>query len=173
MPDLQTEMQKILHSWEQPETTEEIMFTPTTNTSRATFNFIRDNAGCTQVHAIQKLVQQGHKKSSVGALIGQMIRQGHVTKNNYGMLYPNATEYKPLKAAKTIANQEAKVKKAKTSKVITSKPTGINALIADHKEAVRHIESRNNVESILDNISLSDAHELYRKLHQYFGGLPK
>lgn len=170
MPDLQTEMQKILHSWEQPETTEEIMFTPTTNTSRATFEIVRDNPGNTKREYARLLEAKGYKKSSVTSLLAQMTRQGQLWIDSSGLLRPNQTEYKPLKSAKTLANR---VKKAKTSKVITSKPTGINALIADHKEAVRHIESRNNVESILDNISLSDAHELYRKLHQYFGGLPK
>ena len=48
MPDLQTAMQKILQSWEQPETTEptkkeSTVFTPTTNTSRATFEIVRDD----------------------------------------------------------------------------------------------------------------------------------
>ena len=48
MPDIQTEMQKILQSWEEPETTETesiTMFTPTTNTSRATFEEVRDMPG--------------------------------------------------------------------------------------------------------------------------------
>jgi hypothetical protein len=185
MADLQTEMQKILQAWEQPETTEQpketTVFKPTNNVSKDTFNFVRDNAGCTQIHAIQKLVQQGHKKSSVGSLIGQMIRQGHLTKNNYGMLYPNATEYTPLKTAKTIANQEAKVKKPKTLKLKTSKPNkealeaaaeamgGINMLI-DHDRTPVY---RSKLDALLDDISLNDAHELYRRLHLYFGGLGK
>jgi hypothetical protein len=32
---------------------------------------------------------------------------------------------------------------------------------------------RTKIQTILDDISLSDAHELYRELHTYFGGLPK
>ena len=183
MPDLQTAMQKILQSWEQPETTEQpketTVFKPTNNVSKDTFNFVRDNAGCTQIHAIQKLVQQGHKKSSVGSLIGQMLRQGHITKNNYGMLYPNGTEYKPLKTAKTIANQENKVKKPKTSKVRTSKPSqeslGLAALINEPiARAFEHRpDIRTSIDVIMDTVSLNDAHELYRRLHLYFGGLGK
>ena len=191
MPDLKTEMQKILQAWEQPETTETTetteqpkettVFKPTNNVTKATFNFIRDNAGCTRVHAIQKIVQDGHKKSSVSSLIGQMLRQGHITKNNYGMLYPNGTEYTPIKSAKTMAKREAKAKKPKSYKVITSKPSqkaldaaaeamgGINMLV-DHSHTPVY---RSKIDAILDDISLSDAHELYRKLHQYFGGLPK
>ena len=179
MPDIQTEMQKILQAWEQPETTETTkettVFKPTNNVTKATFNFIRDNAGCTRVHAIQKLVQEGHKKSSVSSLIGQMLRQGHITKNNYGMLYPNGEEYTPIKSSKTIAKREAKVKKAKSYKVITSKTTepsaeslGLAALVLDHKP-----DMRTNIDIIMDTVSLNDAHELYRRLHLYFGGLGK
>ena len=191
MPDIQTEMQKILQAWEepypQPETTEQpketTVFKPTNNVSEQTFNFVRDNAGCTRAHAIQKLVQSGHKKSSVTSLIGQMLRQGHITKNNYGMLYPNGDEYRPIKSAKVIAKREAKVKKAKSYKVITSKTTepsrealdaaaeamgGINMLV-DHD----HTPIRTSIDVIMDTVSLNDAHELYRRLHLYFGGLGK
>jgi hypothetical protein len=189
MPDLHTEMQKILRTWEepypQPETTEQpketTVFKPTNNVSQQTFNFVRDNAGCTRVHAIQKLVQSGHKKSSVTSLIGQMLRQGHITKNNYGMLYPNGDEYRPIKAAKAVAKQEAKAKKPKTFKLKTSTPSkealdaaaeamgGINMLI-DHDRT--HVY-RSKLDALLDDISLNDAHELYRRLHLYFGGLGK
>jgi hypothetical protein len=189
MPDLQTEMQKILRTWEepypQPETTEQpkesTVFKPTNNVTKATFNFIRDNAGCTRVHAIQKIVQDGHKKSSVSSLIGQMLRQGHITKNNYGMLYPNGTEYTPIKSSKTIANREKKVKtlKVKTSKI--AKPSkaaldaaaeamgGINMLV-DHSHTPVY---RSKIDILLDDISLNDAHELYRRLHLYFSGFAK
>jgi len=157
------------------------VFKPTNNVTKATFNFIRDNAGCTRVHAIQKIVQDGHKKSSVSSLIGQMLRQGHITKNNYGMLYPNGTEYTPIKSSKTIANREKKVKtlKVKTSKI--AKPSkaaldaaaeamgGINMLV-DHSHTPVY---RSKIDILLDDISLNDAHELYRRLHLYFSGFAK
>ena len=174
MPDLHTEMQKILQSWEQPETTEQpketTVFKPTNNVTQATFNFVRDNSGCARHDAIRILVLQGHKKSSVSSLIGQMLRQGHIYKDSDGLLRPNGKEYTPIKSCKTIAKQEAKVKKAKTFKLKTSAPEarGIDAL-----EVVRKLDLRPEYERVLDNISLSDAHELYRKLHQYFGGLVK
>jgi hypothetical protein len=177
MPDIQTEMQKILHAWEQPETTEQpketTVFKPTNNVSQQTFNFVRDNAGCTRAHAIQKLVQSGHKKSSVTSLIGQMLRQGHITKNNYGMLYPNGDEYRPIKSAKVTAKREAKVNKPKTSKVRTS--GGLAALVNEPMaEAFEHRpDIRTSIDVIMDTVSLNDAHELYRRLHLYFGGLGK
>lgn len=187
MPDLHTEMQKILQAWEQPETTETTkettVFKPTNNVTQATFNFVRDNSGCARNDAIRILVAQGHKKSSVSSLIGQMLRQGHIYKDSDGLLRPNGKAYTPIKSAKTIAKREGKIKKAKSYKVITSKTTepsaealglaatamgGINMLV-DHD----HTPIRTSIDVIMDTVSLNDAHELYRRLHLYFGGLGK
>ena len=176
MPDIQTEMQKILQAWEQPETTETTkettVFKPTNNVTQATFNFVRDNSGCARNDAIRILVSQGHKKSSVSSLIGQMLRQGHIYKDSDGLLRPNGKEYTPIKSAKTIAKREAKVKKAKTFKLKTSEPSaeslGLAALVLDHKP-----DMRTSIDIIMDTVSLNDAHELYRRLHLYFGGLGK
>jgi len=178
MPDLKTEMQKILHAWEQPETTETTkettVFKPTNNVTQATFNFVRDNSGCARNDAIRILVAQGHKKSSVSSLLGQMLRQGHIYKDSDGLLRPNGKEYTPIKSSKTIAKREAKVKKPKTSKVrtsITNEPSaeslGLAALVLDHTPI------RTSIDVIMDTVSLNDAHELYRRLHLYFGGLGK
>jgi hypothetical protein len=166
--DETTEVQKLLESLEQPLTNETTMFKPTNNVSQATFNFVRDNSGCSRHDCIRILVQQGHKKSSVTSLLGQMIRQGHIWKDGDGLLRPNGKEYTPLKSAKTVTKNEKKIKVAKTSKVRTfDAPVdrGIARLID------RPVRSK--IESILDGISLNDAHELYRELHTYFGGLPK
>ena len=179
MPDLKTEMQKILHAWEQPETIEQpketTMFKPTNNVTLSTFNFVRDNSGCARRDAIRILVQQGHKKSSVSSLIGQMLRQGHIWKDSDGLLRPNGKEYTPIKSAKTIAKREAKATKAKSYKVITSKQVqpseqslGLAALALDHQPDIR-----TSIDIIMDTVSLNDAHELYRRLHLYFGGFAK
>ena len=181
MPDLKTEMQKILHAWEQPETIEKTkettMFKPTNNVTLSTFNFIRDNSGCARNDAIRILVQQGHKKSSVSSLIGQMLRQGHIYKDSDGLLRPNAKEYTPIKSAKTIANREKKVKKPKSYKVITSKQEakGLAALVNEPMaKAFEHRpDIRTSIDIIMDTVSLNDAHELYRRLHLYFGGFAK
>ena len=168
MPDLKTEMQKILHAWEQPETIEQpketSMFKPTNNVTKATFNFIRDNSGCARTDAIRLLVSQGHKKSSVSSLIGQMLRQGHIYKDSDGLLRPNGKEYTPIKSSKTIAKREKNV--AKTSKVRTSKAEakGIDALVTEPTK-----QERDEVQHIMNNISLFDAKRLYSILCTYFG----
>jgi len=180
MPDLQTEMQKILQAWDKPEVTETTqpteqpkgkrMFAPSNNVSQDTFNFIRDNSGCTRNDAVRLLVMKGHKKSSVSSLIGQMLRQGLIWKDGDNLLRPNAKEYAPIKSARTLANQAKKSSKLRTSKV---KSEVSPDYLTEAKRAIIGKPVRSKIETILDDISLSDAHELYRKLHQYFGGLPK
>ena len=168
MPDIQTEMQKILQAWDEPkptETTEEpTVFTPTTNTSRATFEMVRDNPYKTKKEYIKILARGGHKSASTSSLLAQMVKQGHLSVDDMGLMHANQNEYRPLKSAKTIAR---KAKKVKTSKLRTSEP-----VVAPKRELI-DVPVRTNIESILDTISLSEAHELYRKLHVYFGGLPK
>jgi hypothetical protein len=140
------------------------VFTPTNNTSRATFEIVRDNPGNSKKECIRLLGLKGFKPSSTSSLLSQMVKQGHIWVDSSGGLHPNQKEYTPLKAAATIKN---KAKKAKTSKLITSEP-----VVAPKREVI-DVPIRTNIESILDTISLSDAHELYRKLHVYFGGLSK
>jgi hypothetical protein len=123
------------------------------------------------------LVVQGHKKSSVSSLIGQMLRQGHIYKDSDGLLRPNGNEYTPIKSSKTIAKREAKVKKPKTSKVRTSatESKGLAALVNEPVAQVfeHRPDIRTSIDVIMDTVSLNDAHELYRRLHLYFGGLGK
>lgn len=167
MPDIQTEMQKILQAWEQPETTQQPedtpMFTTTTNTSRATFEIVRDQPYKLKSYYIKQLEQKGFKKSSTSSLLAQMVRQKHLSVDDMGLMHANQNEYRPLKSATTLK----KAKKVKTSKLITSE------VVEAPKARVITAPVRTNIESILDEISLSEAHELYRKLHQYFGGSSK
>jgi len=165
MPDLQTEMQKILQSWDEPKTTEETtVFTTTTNTSRATFELVRDNPYKSKGEYIKLLEQKGFKKSSTSSLLAQMIRQGHISVDDMGLLHTNFNEYRPLKSTTTLKN---KAKRPKTSKLRTSEA------VETPKPRLIEVPVRTNIEVILDTITLSEAHELYCKLHQYFGGLSK
>jgi hypothetical protein len=174
MPDLQTAMQKILQSWEQPETTETTttettkettVFKPTTNTSRECFEIVRDNPGNSKKECIRLLGLKGFKPSSTSSLLSQMTRQGLIWRDSSGGLHPNAKEYSPLKAVKVFKAKKASP--AKTSKLRTSEP------VVEPKREVINVPVRTNIEVILDTITLSEAHELYSKLHKYFGGLSK
>ena len=170
MPDIQTEMQKILHAWEEPEPQPEQpkglkLFKPTNNVSQETFNSVRDHAGNPRKFYIELLTKHGHKKASVSSLIGQMLRQGHIYKDNFNLLYANGVKYTPIKSASTVANREKKVKtlKVKTSKAVVESK-GITSLVASPITDDR-------VQEIMDTISLPDAKRLHKALNEYFGSV--
>jgi len=168
MPDIQTEMQKILQAWDTPETTEEPMFNTTTNTSRATFEIVRDNPGLPKAEYIRKLEAMGHKKASTSSLLAQMTRQGHLWVDSSGCLRPNQTEYRPLKSATTLKNKAKKTSKLKTSKpAAVPVPVGITALVEEHTER----KTRDEVQHIMNTISLPDAKRLHKALNEYFGSV--
>lgn len=184
MPDIQTEMQKILQAWETPEVTETTqpteqpkgtkLFTPTTQTSRTTFEIVRDEPGLPKKEYIRKLEAMGHKSASTSSLLSQMVRQGMLWVGTSGGLHPNAKEYTPLKPAKTFAKQQgiaivhkklkvktsAPAKKYKTKEVPV--PAGITSLVNDLKAVDR-------VQEIMNTISLPEAKRLYNSLATYFG----
>jgi len=84
MPDLKSALQSALNEWNQPETATvqaqpkpnlPPFFTRTTDVTRETFNYVRDNPHRTTREIRDALVVQGHKESSVSALLSQMSEQ--------------------------------------------------------------------------------------------------
>ena len=166
MPDIQTEMQKILQAWEEPETTETTkettVFKTTTNTSRASFEIVRDQPYKTKGEYVKLLALKGFKSSSTSSLLSQMTRQGLLSVDDMGLMHTNQAEYRPLKSVKVFKGKKVKTSKLRTSEVVEApKPRLIDLPV------------RTNIEVILDTITLSEAHELYGKLHRYFGGFAK
>jgi hypothetical protein len=114
MPDLQSELSKAITAWQEPETPAKPahLFQPTTNTTRVTFEFVRDNPGIKRTAAIAKLAAQGHNAKSVGSLITQFVRQGRMRDSNGGV-YTTVSEYTPLKGSSSVrAAKRAAAKKA-------------------------------------------------------------
>lgn len=173
MPDIQTEMKKIMQAWEQPETTQQPpkdtpMFTKTIGVSEASFNIIRDQPGLPKKEYIQMLERKGFKKASTSSLLSQMVKQGHVWVDSSGLLRPNKTEYTPIKAASSFNKKNLKVKTHKKYKVKdVPVPEGIAALVAERKEKL--VVDR--VQEIMDTISLPDAKRLHKTLNEYFGSV--
>lgn len=172
MPDIQTELQKIMQAWELPETTQQPpkdtpMFTKTIGVSEATFNIVRDQPGNKKAEYIRQLEIKGFKKASTSSILSQMIKQGMLWVDSSGLLQPNQAEYMPLKPAKKFKTAQ-KTLNVKTPKKYKTKdvpvPEGIAALVEEHKE-------RDEVQHIMNTISLPDAKRLYNSLATYFGVL--
>lgn len=176
MPDIQTEMKKVMQAWEQPypitqpikepemtnTTPRPTAFVQTTGVTEATFNIVRDQSGLPKKEYIRILSAQGYKKASTSSILSQMIKQGQIWVDSSGFLQPNQKAYTPLKGHYKRRAPVAKVvKSAKTFKVKTSESKGIVSLVPTATPTDR-------VQEIMNTLSLPDAKRLYNSLATYF-----
>lgn len=168
MPDIQTELAKVIQSWEDPEP-QSMETTMTTakpvGVSEATFIIVRDQPNNRSSYYVEKLTELGYKKGSTTSLIAQMLRQGQLTRDPDGRLRALQTSYAPIKNMRLVKHKKVKAAaKDKSYKVITSAPSGIKALVPEHKEI-------DVVKDIMATISLPDAKRLFNTLSTYFNTL--
>jgi len=167
------------------------VFGVTNNVTRMTFNFIRDNPGCTAGDACDALVPKGYKACSVTPIISQLIKCGTVSRDlDTRQLRALTSEYRPISAAsqklrlsegRVVVGPDSKPKRAYTKR---QKPqdAGIAALPVQvamppvvQEEAPRApaaiILSRNwSAQGVVDKLSVVQARQLYDALKQIFGG---
>lgn len=162
------------------------------NVSRATFNYIKNNPGSTRKEIIKALEYDGYAEASTSSLISQLRKtfQIHLTNDVY---YADVPEYVPIKSkkyakkSKQTTNVEVKPKR-KYTKQIKQTTTGIGALlkakldaapayvpdetppiVPERKGFVSLVRNR-TPESIVDNMTVYQARELYLHLKEMFGG---
>lgn len=153
MPDIKSELSKLANAWDAHEDsirTKAKAIAPenTGNMSRDTFNYA-GKVALTQNDLANAMASLGYTKSSVQAVITQMLRTGMLARVDDKM-HPTQAEYTPLR------NPYAK-KKAK-AKV---KVSGIAALA---------LPKAPDWESELNTMPLSTAYDLYKRLSIFFGG---
>jgi len=117
--------------------------------SRAVFNYIYENAGDRVDKVIDALADCGFKRTSIGSLISQMVAQDMIERSKDGYLWPLVAEYQPLKSTKK--KKPARKPVAKTVLVAEPAPTKVIAV------------------SLLETLSVLEAHELYLELRSMFG----
>ena len=188
-------VQPVSASFSQPtQSTKEIpvkkTFNVTNNISRVTFNYIKDNPGSTRKEIIQALEHQGFAGGSTSSLIAQMRRNNmiHETNNAY---YADIPEYRPIKSLKALKKMDAPIAPPKR-KYEKRAVTGIGALLQAKLEgaptpsqaaldaAARAMEPApkrmislvrvKSPEDILKDMTVYQAHDLYRHLKEMFGG---
>lgn len=166
MPDLKSEMSKVLDEWNKPESTTMTQktppyFTTTNNVCRATFDCIKNNPGKTRQDIARMLEADGYKKSSTTSLMGQMVKQGMV-RDTGGVLFTVHAEYRPIKSYKAFVKMQEKAQPKKVKK---------DAPVAQVKaEPAPQINSAWDAETILNNLSIKQARALYDELRKIFGG---
>jgi len=166
-------------------------FNVTNNISRVTFNYIKDNPGSTRKEIIEALAHQGFAGGSTSSLIAQMRRNNmiHETNNAY---YADIPEYRPIKSLKALKKIDAPIAPAKR-KYEKKAVTGIGALLREKLDSIPtpsqdaldsaayamggHTPKRmislvrvKSPEDILKDMTVYQAHDLYRHLKEMFGG---
>lgn len=184
MPDIQSAMQQALNDWAndltttQPESTPTMTPSESTGTSRATFNFVRDNPYVTATEAVHALVQQGYNPSSTTSLISQMIKQDLFSRDKDGRLTALVKEYRPLKGATALRNErESRLLDKETKKP----PVNIDARAIKNRNTPEEFAAFNapvarptlatpmTAEQVLKTLSVKEAFALYRELQTMFG----
>lgn len=159
MPDLKTEMAKVIDEWNKPETT---MTTPhqkiTNNVTRATFNKIAENPGATRADVVAMLSADGYKLSSTTSLLTQMLARGNIRSLN-GKLFTNQNEYKPMERITPIKRRAKK-----------DTPPDVPEVDFGNTEPAPQINAAWDADTLLNNLSIKQARALYDELRKIFGG---
>ena len=167
-------------------------FNITNNISRVTFDYIKNNPGSTRKEIIQALEHQGFAGGSTSSLIAQMRRNNMIHEKD-SFYYADIPEYRPIKSLKAIKKMEAKAEPAPKRKYEKKAVTGIGALLREKLENMPvpsqdaldsaayamggHTPKRmislvrvKSPEDILKDMTVYQAHDLYRHLKEMFGG---
>lgn len=152
------------------------------NVTRTTFNYVRDNPGSTRREIMTALNHQGFSDSSTSSILSQLCknRLAHATN---GLYYADVTEYAPMKDHKALTKEvEVRVKRKYTKKSegigallkakIESAPVPVPVAIepVERKAFLTKLVRTQSPESIVENMNVLQARELYDYLKKLFGG---
>jgi hypothetical protein len=173
MPDLKSELSKVLNEWNPAEATTMTQpapakpyFTVTNNVTRVTFEYVRDNPGKNRVEVAKALEKQGFKPGSVSSLLGQMIKQGMLRESAH-LLYAMTNEYTPIKGSKVMKALAAKPQEQQRKIVKLVNPNTGKVL---NPPPAPQINAAWDAETLLNNLSIKQARALYDELRKIFGG---
>lgn len=193
MPDMQTALLKAINEWasdDQPQqaqqqpkekqtmTDTKPHFSITTNVSRATFDYVRNNPNKHHREIILNLAAKGFKESSVSALLSQFRRCGTMVRSDEWLYKTTTDTYEAPTNAKLKKAKEAKAKsKIKPRSTMplpplilperTPHPAATAGLAALHPTQSAVIS--NDIEYILNTLPIKQAKALYDELHKIFG----
>jgi len=171
MPDLKTELSKVINQWNQPEEptmtntapTRPVPFAVSTNVCRATFEAIRKNPGRSRKDVTEALTEGGFNPSSTTSIIGQMLKQNHV-RDAQGLLYANLDTYHPLKSSAAFR----KLQGAAARKEVAIAKRAAKVAPAPKAEPMP-TKSDWSVDSVIGSLNVRQAMAVYDELHKIFG----
>jgi len=162
MPDLQTALEIAIREWDndinQPQETKmkPQIFKPTNNVTRMTFDYVKQNKGCSKAEVRTALVAKGFKNNSITSLLAQMIRSNFILVDSSGGLHTLVEDYTPLKSAKT----KNKIAKLTVKEVKVKEPPA---------PEIKHLQSNSwTAEELLNKLNVVEAKALYKELTRVF-----
>lgn len=190
-------LNKTLNAWEQDEKETQLekpvaigkqnVFEVTTNVTRATFEYVRDNPRCKKEQILKGLSQ--YNETSVGSLLAQFVLQERIHRNEQGEYTALTSEYKPLVTRarwyKLKGIEPAKKKnREKGKKVIVIKrrtvedveaaraASGIETLAVAEAKKYGSFKQHKPMspEEIVNSLNVMQARQLYDYLKHVFGG---
>jgi len=177
MPDMQSELSKVLNEWDSPEPSinqpkEKKVFPQQANISIDSYNYILANPNKTvQQYTNELVAQYKFKPASVSSLIYQMLKVGRLQRGEKGVYAVDAV-YRPIRPSELKAARKATapVKPKKAAPVMGA---GIAALknpepLAQVMQRSAIITTNFSVENIIKNLTIYQAKELRDALNNLF-----
>jgi len=168
MPDLKTALETALKEWDddsnQPKETpmKPQIFKPTNNVTRETFQYVKQNKGCTKVEVRKTLMARGFKDNSITSLLAQMIRSNFILVDSSGGLHTVVEDYMPLKSKKLKTKDAGKVVKIINLKEKVKQPP-------EPLPGIKHLQSNSwTAKEILSKLNVVEAKALYKELTRVF-----
>ena len=183
MPDMQTELSKVLSEWDSPEPSinqpkEKRMFPQPNNVSHDTYNYIHANPGLTTAQITAAMAAKGFKTSSVSSLVYQMHLVGRVRKEGHRVFSIEPT-LRPIKArelreARKI-NATAHRPKPKKAAPVEKQSAGIAALHPQATQSKQPAPAKAeritvDLDEWINEVPLMQARMVYMKLKAIFEG---
>jgi len=199
MPDLKSALQSALNEWNQPETTTvqpntapshhalaaveqrpegTRYFSRTTDVSRSTFEYVRDNPHRVTREVVAALSAHGHNPSSVSSILSQMARTGLITRESDGTYWTHAREYTPVKLSALRRDRKPTKPKAAKPKTVQPKVEAPKAeapkptVVLTRKEAAPapapDLRVVNSIDELISTLTIAQAKELFDKLRKMF-----
>lgn len=125
MNNQQAELTKLATEWANDDPKEPQIkqrgFKVSTNTSRATFEYVKTNPYKTRAEVTRGLEDMGYKRASVETLLTQMVQCDILRRDTRGLYYANKPAYTPVKiTALRAARKKAAKEKAKITAEVKS-----------------------------------------------------
>ena len=158
-------------------------FPVTTNTSRALFDFVKQNPYRVRKEIVTQMLAKGFKESSIQTLITQMHMCGTLAKDTRGLYYVNGSEYRPVKlnelrdARRKKAREKAKLEKAakaqglaglqigEATPVFVPPASAVRPALATEQFTINTFDA----DKLLSTLSFTQTFELYKKLKAMLG----